>query len=145
MSSGMGEPYRMSGPSALAGGWTRFTHLTVLLALTDWRLRFFGSALGYLWQLVRPLMLFGVLYLVFTQFVKVGGRVPFYPVVLLGNIVLFTLCSIVARGGRFFVLAVLLNRYGDVIRSELEKRLGLWVAIGAVVLVGGFYIAYRLL
>jgi membrane protein DedA with SNARE-associated domain len=60
------------------------------------------------------------------------------------NIWLFILCSIVARGGRFFVLAVLLNRYGDVIRSELEKRLTTWVAIGAVVLVGGFYIAYRL-
>ena len=60
------------------------------------------------------------------------------------NIWLFILCSIVARGGRFFVLAVLLNRYGDVIRHELEKRLTMWVAIGAVVLVAGFYIAYRL-
>src|SRR6478735_2878758 len=60
------------------------------------------------------------------------------------NIWLFILCSIVARGGRFFVVAVLLNRYGDLIRAELEKRLGLWVAIGAIVLVGGFYIAYRL-
>ena len=44
------------------------------------------------------------------------------------NIWLFILCSIVARGGRFFVVAVLLNRYGDFIRRELEKRLGLWVA-----------------
>ena len=60
------------------------------------------------------------------------------------NIWLFILCSIVARGGRFFVLAVLLNRYGDFIRKELEKRLTTYVAIGAVVLVGGFYIAYRL-
>ena len=60
------------------------------------------------------------------------------------NIWLFVLCSIVARGGRFFVLAVLLNRYGDFIRAELEKRLTTWVVIGAVVLVAGFYIAYRL-
>ena len=60
------------------------------------------------------------------------------------NIWLFILCSIVARGGRFFVLAVLLNRYGDFIRKELEKRLATWVTIGAVVLVAGFYIAYRL-
>jgi hypothetical protein len=37
-----------------------------------------------------------------------------------------------------------LNRYGDLIRAELEKRLGLWVGIGAAVLVLGFYIAYRL-
>lgn len=61
------------------------------------------------------------------------------------NIGLFILCSIVARGGRFFVVAVLLNRYGDVIRAELEKRLGLWVALGAAVLVLGFYIAFRLI
>ena len=60
------------------------------------------------------------------------------------NIWLFILCSIVARGGRFFVLAVLLNRYGDFIRAELEKRLTTWVVIGAIVLVAGFYIAYRL-
>ncbi|HEX9209535.1 MAG TPA: YqaA family protein [Bradyrhizobium sp.] len=61
------------------------------------------------------------------------------------NIWLFILCSVVARGGRFFVVAVLLNRYGDLIRSELEKRLGLWVAIGSVVLVLGFYIAFKLI
>mgnify|MGYP000459207265 FL=1 len=60
------------------------------------------------------------------------------------DIWLFILCSIVARGGRFFVLAVLLNRYGDLIRAELEKRLTMWVVIGAIVLVAGFYIAYRL-
>ena len=78
------------GPSALGGSPRRFVYLALTLAVTEFKLRFFGSALGYVWQLVRPLMLFGVLYLVFTQFVKVGGRVPFYPVVLLGNIVLFT-------------------------------------------------------
>jgi membrane protein YqaA with SNARE-associated domain len=61
------------------------------------------------------------------------------------NIGLFILCSIVARGGRFFVVAILLNRYGDTIRAELEKRLGLWVGLGAAVLVLGFYIAYKLI
>jgi membrane protein YqaA with SNARE-associated domain len=59
------------------------------------------------------------------------------------NVGLFILCSIIARGGRFFIVAVLLNRYGDTIRAEIEKRLGLWVAIGAAVLVAGFYIASR--
>ncbi|MEO8316804.1 MAG: YqaA family protein [Bradyrhizobium sp.] len=61
------------------------------------------------------------------------------------NIWLFVLCSIVARGGRFFVVAILLNRYGDLIRGELEKRLGLWVGLGAAVLVLGFYIAFKLI
>ncbi|MDE2332771.1 MAG: DedA family protein, partial [Bradyrhizobium sp.] len=61
------------------------------------------------------------------------------------NIWLFVLCSIVARGGRFFVVAVLLNRYGDFIRAELEKRLALWVSVLTIILLLGFYIAYRLI
>src|SRR3954451_8306241 len=81
---------RIVGPSALGGSWRRLLYLSLTLALTDFKLRFFGSVLGYFWQLMRPLLLFGVLYFVFTEFVKVGGRVPFYPVVLLSNILLFT-------------------------------------------------------
>ncbi len=44
------------------------------------------------------------------------------------NIWLFILCSIVARGGRFFIAAILLNRYGEWIRVRIEKHLALWVA-----------------
>jgi ABC-2 type transport system permease protein len=79
----------IAGPSALGGSFKRFAYLAATLALTDFKLRFFGSALGYLWQLVRPLLLFTVLYFVFTRFVKIGGSVAFYPVMLLSNIVLF--------------------------------------------------------
>lgn len=61
------------------------------------------------------------------------------------NIWLFILCSIVARGGRFFFVAVLFNRYGDIIRVELEKRLGLWVATLAAVIILGFIIAFRMI
>jgi membrane protein YqaA with SNARE-associated domain len=61
------------------------------------------------------------------------------------NIWLFVLCSIIARGGRFFAVAVLLNRYGDTIRAEIEKRLGLWVAVLALVLVLGFVVAFRMI
>jgi membrane protein YqaA with SNARE-associated domain len=60
------------------------------------------------------------------------------------NIWLFILCSIIARGGRFFIVAIVLNRYGDVIRAEVEKRLGLWVTVLALVLVAGFVIAVKL-
>ena len=51
----------------------------------------------------------------------------------------------IARGGRFFVVAILLNRYGDTIRIQIEKRLGLWVALGAIVLVLGFIVAFRMI
>src|ERR1700743_789276 len=61
------------------------------------------------------------------------------------NIWLFILCSIVARGGRFFIVAVVLNRYGDFIRAEIEKRLGLWLTAFVIVLVAGFVIAVKLI
>ncbi|MHC4040127.1 membrane protein YqaA, SNARE-associated domain [Bradyrhizobium shewense] len=61
------------------------------------------------------------------------------------NILLFTICSIVARGGRFFIVAILLNRYGDWIRVQIEKHLGLVVAVGAAVLVLGFVVAIKLI
>jgi ABC-2 type transport system permease protein len=77
------------GPSAYGGGWRRFANLTWLIAITDYRLTYFGSALGYLWSLVRPLALFGVLYLVFTRFLKFGDDIPHYRDLLLMNIVLF--------------------------------------------------------
>lgn len=54
------------------------------------------------------------------------------------NIWLFVLFSFIARGGRFFIVAVLLTLYGDVIRAQIEKRLGFWVAVGTVLLIGGF-------
>jgi ABC-2 type transport system permease protein len=84
----LGRPIR--GPSALGGDFRRLVQLTVTLAFMEFKLRFFGSALGYFWQLMRPLMLFGVLYAVFTQFVRLGGDVDFYPAILLLGIVVFT-------------------------------------------------------
>jgi membrane protein YqaA with SNARE-associated domain len=60
------------------------------------------------------------------------------------NLLLFVVFSVIARGGRFFIVAILLNRYGEWIRSVIEKRLGLWVAIGAGVLVLGFIVAVRM-
>ena len=83
-----GRPIK--GPSALGGDVRRFFHLTWTLAVTEFKLRFFGSVLGYLWQLMRPLLFFGVLLLVFTQFVKLGNNVFQYPVVLLMSIVIYT-------------------------------------------------------
>jgi ABC-2 type transport system permease protein len=83
----------ISGPSALAGEPSRFLHLTWTLAVLDFRLKFFGSVLGYLWQLMKPLLLFGVMLFVFTKAVRLGHGVAQYPVVLLSGIVMFTFFS----------------------------------------------------
>ncbi len=80
----------IEGPSALGGSLKRFVFLTFTIAVTEFKLRFYGSILGYFWQLFRPLLLFATLYLVFNHLVKVGEAVDFYAVVLLLNIVLYT-------------------------------------------------------
>ena len=77
------------GPSALGGDSKRFWTLTWTLAYLDFRLKFFGSILGYFWQLARPLMLFGVLYVVFTKATNIGGGVEHYPALLLIAIVIY--------------------------------------------------------
>jgi membrane protein YqaA with SNARE-associated domain len=53
------------------------------------------------------------------------------------NLFLFVLFSAITRGARFFLLAFLLNRYGAQARGIIEKRLGFWTAVGAIVLIAG--------
>jgi ABC-2 type transport system permease protein len=77
------------GPSALGGGSRRFFDLLWLMSVTEFKRVYFGTVLGYIWSLVRPLMLFAVLLFVFTKVFKVGSNLPFYPVLLLTGIVLF--------------------------------------------------------
>ncbi len=84
---------RYRGPSALGDDLRRFWSLTLTLAVTDFKLRFFGSVLGYVWTLMRPLLLFGVIYVVFTEIVRFGEGVKHYPVYLLTGIVLFSFFS----------------------------------------------------
>ncbi len=57
------------------------------------------------------------------------------------NIWLFILCSIVARGMRFYFAALVLNRYGAQVRAIIEERLAFWVTVGVVVLVAGIVAA----
>ncbi|HMJ45215.1 MAG TPA: YqaA family protein [Pseudolabrys sp.] len=61
------------------------------------------------------------------------------------NFLLFIVFSVIARSGRFFLLAFLLHRYGEQARHTIEKRLGLWVTLGAAVVVIGFVIAVYLI
>jgi ABC-2 type transport system permease protein len=84
------ELRELRGPSACGGGRRRAFDLLYLIALTEFRRTYLGTALGYLWSLGRPLLLFGVLLTVFTQAFDLGERVVQYPVLLLFNIVLFS-------------------------------------------------------
>ncbi|MGI8593985.1 MAG: ABC transporter permease [Solirubrobacteraceae bacterium] len=86
------------GPSALGDDFRRFWRLTLTLAVTDFKLRYFGSVLGYAWSLVRPLLFFGVLYVIFTQVVNLGNEVPYYAAYLLTSMMLFNFFAEATQG-----------------------------------------------
>jgi ABC-2 type transport system permease protein len=115
---GVGTEIR--GPTALGSSPRRLWTLAWALAVTDFRLKFFGSALGYLWQLMRPLMLFGVLYVVFSLFLDVGDEVRFYPIALLLGIVLYSFFNeVTSRSVRSLVERENLVRKIDVPRMAV--------------------------
>src|SRR4051794_15106068 len=91
ISTDRGRP--IQGPTALGSNPRRLWPLAGVMALTDFRLKFFGSVLGYLWQLMRPLMLFTVLYVVFSVLLNFQGTERFFAVGLLLGVVLFAFFS----------------------------------------------------
>ena len=77
------------------------------LVKTDFKLRYQGSFLGVLWSVLKPLMLFAVMYTVFVRFLKITDGTPEYPIILLLGISLWSffteatnvgMQSIVGRG-----------------------------------------------
>jgi ABC-2 type transport system permease protein len=59
------------------------------LVRTDFKLRYQASALGYLWSVLNPLLLFSILYIVFDRFLGIGRGIEHYPVYLLLGIILW--------------------------------------------------------
>jgi ABC-2 type transport system permease protein len=76
-------------PLVLGRDSRRFWHLTWTLATTDFKLRFYGSVLGYAWTLVRPFAMFGVIWFVFAHIVHAGAGVKNYSSYILMSLVLF--------------------------------------------------------
>jgi ABC-2 type transport system permease protein len=79
----------------------RYAYSVILLkelVKTDFKLRYQGSVLGYLWSLLRPLALFLILFIVFDKFLKIGESIPDYPVYLLLGIVLWSYFTEVTTG-----------------------------------------------
>lgn len=82
------------------------------LVITEFKLRYQGSVLGYLWSLLKPLFLFVILYFVFVHFLRVGSDVPNWPIALLFGIVLWNFFSEITNNGVGSVVG-----RGDVIRK----------------------------
>lgn len=107
----------IGGPSALGGGWGRMAELLWLSARNAIRLDYRGSVLGFAWTLIRPLALFGILYLVFSRVVKFGDEVENYAVVLLLGIVLFSFVQEATTGA----LGSLVAGEGTVRRTQFPR------------------------
>ncbi|HHK1434898.1 TPA: ABC transporter permease, partial [Streptococcus pyogenes] len=80
---------------------------------TDFKLRYQGSAIGYLWSILKPLMMFTIMYLVFIRFLRLGGNVPHFPVALLLANVIWS----------FFSEATSMGMVSIVSRGDLLRKL----------------------
>lgn len=83
------------------------------LVVTDFKLRYQGSALGYLWSVLKPLFLFTILYLVFDKFLRLGRDIEFFPVYLLTGTVLWT----------FFIEATTQGLQSIIYRGDLIRKI----------------------
>lgn len=80
---------------------------------TDFKLRYQGSVIGYLWSILKPLMMFAIMYVVFIHFLRLGGDVPHFPVaLLLGNVI-----------WSFFAEASNMGMVSIVTRGDLLRKL----------------------
>lgn len=114
------------------------------LVRTDFKLRYQGSVLGYAWSLLRPLLLFVILYIVFVKFLKLGTEIPHFPVYLLLGIVVWnfftemtvqSLGSIVGRGD--LIRKIRIPRWIIVFSSSISAliNLGLNLVVVAIFMV----------
>jgi len=111
------------------------------LVKTDFKLRYQGSLLGVAWSVLKPLMLFMVMYLVFVKFLKFTDGTPTYPIVLLLGISIWGFIaestsvgmqSIVSRGD--LLRKINFPKYIIIISSVASSLISLFINL-AVVLV----------
>lgn len=108
---------------------------------TDFKVRYQGSVLGYVWSLLKPLFLFSILYIVFTFIIPLGKGVEHYPVYLLTGVVLWSFFteattigagSIVARGD--LIRKISIPRYLVVVSSSLSALINLGLSLIVVLI-----------
>lgn len=125
------------------------------LVITDFKLRYKGSVLGYVWTLLKPLALFAVMYVVFIHFLKFGEGIPHFAVYLLLGIVLWNffveatvngMSAVTGKGDLMRKLAF--PRYVLVIATQLSALINLLInliVVGFFVVINGVGIDLRAL
>jgi len=129
----MVQPQKRDLTELIARIGLRYRYPLILLramVITDFKLRYQASLLGYLWTLLRPLAVFSILYIVFARFLRLGAGIPYYPVYLLFGIVVWG----------FFVEATTQGLTALVARADLLRKISfpryvLVLSVGASVLI----------
>ena len=83
------------------------------LIKTDFKLRYQGSFIGYLWSILKPLMMFTIMYLVFVRFLRFDDGTPHYAVGLLLAMIFWS----------FFTEATNMGMLSIVSRGDLLRKL----------------------
>lgn len=115
------------------------------LVKTDFQLRYQGSFLGMAWSVLKPLMLFGVMYVIFVRFLKFTDGTPTFPISLLCGTCAWSFFSEATSMG----LQSIVNR-GDLLRKVhfpnyiivAATTMGSMISLGLgllVVIVFGFF------
>lgn len=93
-----------------------FTRKNIILlkamVSSDFKVRYKQSVLGYLWSVLKPLLLFAIMYMVFVRFLRFGGDVPHFSVGLLLGIIMWNFFSETTTGGMMSVVM-----HGDLLRK----------------------------
>ena len=120
------------------------------LVITDFKLRYKGSALGYVWTLLRPLALFAILYIVFVHFLKVGSSTPHFAVYLLMGVVLWNYFTEVTNNGLSAIVGkgdllrkIAFPRYAVVVAGSLSALINLainLVVVSIFIVINGVHI-----
>lgn len=106
--------------------WRLFTTLT----WTNFKMRYYGSILGYVWSLLKPLAMFGVLYVVFTVVMKQNA--PHYKLFLLLGIIIWD----------FFVQATNAGMNGFIGNYQMIRKVYLPRIIIVAAAVSGAFIGF---
>lgn len=125
------------------------------LVVTDFKLRYQGSALGYAWSVLKPLFLFAILYIVFDRFLRLGRDIEHFPVYLLLGVILwgfFTeatsngLQSIISRGD--LIRKINFPKYIIVVSGTISALINLAINLVVVlvfILINGVHVSWQIL
>jgi lipopolysaccharide transport system permease protein len=124
-----------------------YTELIWVLAKTDFKMRYHGSFLGYIWAILKPLLMFLIMNFVFSHVIGKGANIQHYSLQLITGIILWNffaegttagLNSFLAKAG--IITKIYFPRWVIVIAATLNTAL---VFLTNLLVLIAFFIFYQ--